>query len=96
MTVLKECDAGEAPPELVDVEVSDLVGQQTLTLEGVRADTPAGDILGMSVAEMALPSMDYVLRDERTARILRRDQRLSEVARGPRVALRVQPDARMG
>jgi hypothetical protein len=96
MTVLKERGAGEAPPEFVDVEVSDLVGQQTLTLSRLRADTPAGDVLGMSVAEMSLPSMDYVLRDERTARILRRDQRLSEVARGPRVALKVQPDARMG
>lgn len=84
-------------PETVDVFVSDLTRQQKLHLEEVGVSTAAAEVAGWSKARMALaPDVEFVLRDDSTARLLNPQQPVGELAREGRVELTLQPDARLG
>ena len=97
MIATMERKAGGAPPDSIDVEVKDLTGQQTLNLKGVKPETPVADLIGLSMAHLSLPpSVEWLLRDDRTSRLLRHDQTIGEVSRESKADLAIQPDARLG
>jgi hypothetical protein len=96
MSATLESDVAEATPDLIDVEVQDVTGQQTLSLKGVKRETPIVDLIGMSQAHMSLPPVAYLMRDELTSRVLRHTQSIGEVSRERQARLTIQPDARMG
>ena len=91
-----ESEVAGATPDLIDVEVQDVTGQQTLSLKGVKRETPIVDLIGMSQAHMSLPPVAYLMRDEFTSRVLRHTQTVGEVSRERRANLTIQPDAKMG
>ena len=86
----------EAASTPVDVTISDLNGQDELEFPQMDPATPVGDLIGMSRTRMELsPSVEWQIRDDGTARLLRRDQRIGEVATDGKVKLTMQPDARL-
>lgn len=90
-------DGDPTPTAVVDVEVSDVFGQQSLEFESLDAATPIADVLGESRSRLALaPEVEWQVQDARTARLLRREQTLGDVAREGKVELKMLPDARLG
>ena len=81
----------------VQVEVWDPTGQYSAEMAGVAAETPVAEVIGLSKAQMTLPpNVPWLLRDNSTARLLRGDQPVGEVAREGKVDLTLQPDASLG
>jgi hypothetical protein len=81
----------------VGVLVSDLDKQETLEFPDLDPETPIGDVLGMSASSMAVsPDVKWLLRDNRTGRLLRKEQTVGEVARDRRADLTMQPDSILG
>ena len=81
----------------VGVMVSDLDGQETLEFPDLDPGTPIGDVLGLSASKMAVsPDVKWLLRDNRTGRLLRKEQTVGEVARERRADLTMQPDSILG
>jgi len=92
-----ERPARKVPSGRVDVQINDLTGQQTLDLPGLEPETPISNVVGMTVSRMTLPpDIPWQARDNRTARLLRNDQAIGDVALESRAHLTLQPDATLG
>jgi hypothetical protein len=79
--------------------VQDPNGHRNVVLEGLRASASVAEIRARAIAALNLPEdgMDWSVRQDRTGRLLREDQRLREFANGDtRVELTMQPDASLG
>ena len=89
---------GPAEPDwLFEAEVEDVTGHQKVRITGLAPETPMSDVIGLSTAGMTLPSsVDWLARDRPSARILRKDDPISKVARGRKAELVLHPDARLG
>lgn len=95
-TALLEAPHHEASRGL-EVEVSDLIGQQRVRFNNVAPETPIEDLLGLSKTKLSLPPVvDWWLRDNASARLLRNDEVVGDVAREGKVDLTLQPDVRLG
>ena len=81
----------------VEIEVSDVVGQQRIRIKDVRPTTPVSDLIGISKSRLALPPVvDFQMRDNLSSRLLNNDQEIGEVAREGKAKLTLQPDIRLG
>ena len=81
------------------VTVRDPNGHRSVELEGLRATTSAAEIRARAIAALRLPTdVDWNLRQDRTGRLLREDQRLHEFVDvdEPQAELTMQPDAALG
>lgn len=85
------------PGEALEVKVRDFLGHRTVTLRDLDPDTPALDLLGYSKTSLGLPpDVEWQLRDNATARIVRPNQPIGAVARQGKADLTAQPDAHLG
>ena len=83
--------------DLVEVEVSDVIGQQRVRFPAVEPSTPVGDFVGLAKSRLALPPVvDFQMRDNPTSRLLHSEQTVGEFARQGKVDLTLQPDVRLG
>ncbi len=81
----------------VEVHVRDMIGQRWVALEDVDPETPVGEIVGDSRRRLDLSDeVDWQARHRPTARLLRRDLRIGDVATEGTVELTLQPDPRLG
>jgi len=81
------------------VTVRDPNGHRSVVLEGLRGSATAAEIRARAIAALHLPSdVDWNLRQDRTGRLLREEQRLHEFVDEdePQAELTMQPDASLG
>ena len=81
------------------VTVRDPNGHRSIVLEGLRASATAAEIRARAIAALHLPPyVDWNLRQDRTGRLLREEQRLREFVDTdhPQAELTMQPDAALG
>ena len=81
------------------VTVRDPNGHRSVELDGLRPSTTAAEIRARAIAALRLPTdVDWNLRQDRTGRLLREEQRLREFvdADEPQAELTMQPDAALG
>ena len=90
----------DTPTDLIEsVIVRDPNGHRNVVLEDLRVSTTAEEIRARAIAALRLPTdVDWNLRQDRTGRLLREEQRLWEFVDGdqPQVELTMQPDAALG
>jgi len=83
----------------VAVRVRDPNGHRSVVLEGLRSSASVTEIRARAIAALNLPAegLDWNVRQDRTGRLLREDQRLSDLAtKDTQVELTMQPDASLG
>ena len=81
------------------VRVRDPNGHRHVVLEGLRASATVPEIRARAIAALHLPSdVDWNVRQDRTGRLLREEQRLREFVDedAPQAELTMQPDASLG
>jgi hypothetical protein len=83
----------------IPVRVQDPNGHRAVVLEGLRASATVTEIRARAIAALKLPEdgLDWSVRQDRTGRLLREEQRLGEFAgEQTQVDLTMQPDASLG
>jgi hypothetical protein len=83
----------------ISAEIREPNGQRSVLLEQLRGSATTAELKARAQSELRLEAeVDWNLRDDRTGRILRDDQRVGEFADRlePRVRLTMQPDAGLG
>jgi hypothetical protein len=81
------------------VRVRDPNGHRSVVLEGLRASATVPEIRARAIAALHLPpDVDWNIRQDRTGRLLREEQRLGEIVEkdDPQAELTMQPDASLG
>ena len=69
--------------ESLDIEVSDVIGQQKVHFRHVRPTTPVADLIGLSRSRLALPPVvDFQMRDNWSSRLLDNDQQIGDASGG--------------
>jgi len=89
------------PPgqERLTVVVSDPIGQQAVTLEGLTPTATAQEVVAMAMSSLRLPpNLVFNLRDNATSRLLPENQSIGDIAakENPHVRVTMQPDAGLG
>lgn len=98
MSIAVAPERGRQAP-FMTVRVRDPNGHRQVVLEGVRPSATVPEIRARAIAALRLPSdVDWNLRQDRTGRLLREEQRLNEFVDDdePQAELTMQPDASLG